>query len=72
MSKNEVNSLDRIADTLKEMAEAQGAGIPEPTVEDAGKVLMVGEDGKWKLAEIPSEDPSENAENDASDSEPAE
>lgn len=56
--KDEVNSLDRIATALEALSEAEGAGIPTPKQTDAGKVLMVGEDGKWKLAAIPTELPA--------------
>ena len=56
--KDEVSSLDRIATALEEMGEAEGAGIPKPTIEDAGKVLMVDAEGKWTLADIPSQLPA--------------
>lgn len=56
--KDEVSSLDRIATALEGIGEAEGAGFPTPTSEDAGKVLMVDEEGKWKLAAIPSQLPS--------------
>ena len=56
--KDEVSSLERIAKGIEEMARAEGAGIPTPTESDAGKVRMVGEDGKWKLATIPSQLPA--------------
>ena len=55
--KDEISCLDRIAQGIEDMAEAQGAGIPTPTESDAGKVLMVGEDGKWMLGTIPSQLP---------------
>ena len=58
MRKTEIGSLDRIGDILKEMAKAQGAGIPTPTEADAGKVLMVDSDGTLKLADIPSQLPA--------------
>jgi hypothetical protein len=56
--KDEVSSLDRIATALEGMSEAEGAGIPVPKIADAGKVLMVGDDGKWKLGSIPTELPA--------------
>ena len=58
MSKSEIGSLDRIANALEGMAEADGAGIPAPTIEDVGKVLMVDAEGKWTLADIPSQLPA--------------
>ena len=60
--KDEVASLDRIAKGIEEMAEAQGAGIPTPTIDDAGKVLMVDNEGKWTLATIPSQLPAVSGE----------
>ena len=57
MQKTEIQALDRIAKAVEVMGEAQGAGIPTPTAEDAGKVLMVDENGKWVLAAIPSQLP---------------
>lgn len=60
--KDEVSSLDRIATALEGLAQAEGAGIPVPTAEDVGKVLMVDEEGKWKLAAIPSQLPAVDAE----------
>ena len=56
--KDEVSSLDRIATALEGMSEAEGAGIPKPTIADAGKVLTVDNEGKWTLAEIPSQLPA--------------
>ena len=56
--KDDVGSLDRIAKAIEDMGEAQGAGIPVPTAEDVGKVLTVDEEGKWTLANIPSQLPS--------------
>lgn len=47
--KDDVGSLDRIAKAIEDMGEAQGAGIPTPTISDAGKVLMVDAEGKWTL-----------------------
>lgn len=58
MAKSEIGSLDRIADAIEEMAAAEGAGIPMPKVADAGKVLMVDAEGKWKLSNIPAELPA--------------
>jgi hypothetical protein len=60
--KDEVSSLDRIATALEGLAQAEGAGIPVPTPEDVGKVLMVDEEGKWKLSAIPSQLPAVDAE----------
>ena len=48
--KDEVGSLDRIATALEGIEQAEGAGIPTPTADDAGKVLMVDAEGKWTLA----------------------
>jgi len=56
--KDEVGSLDRIAKALEDMGAAEGAGIPTPKVEDAGKVLMVDAEGKWTLGTIPVELPA--------------
>lgn len=56
--KDDVGSLDRIAKAIEDMGEAQGAGIPTPAVDDAGKVLMVDAEGKWTLATIPSQLPT--------------
>lgn len=52
MTKTEQSSLDAIATAIENLATAEGAGIPTPKVADAGKVLMVGSDGKWKLAAV--------------------
>lgn len=57
MSKSEIGSLDRIAAAIEALAEATGAGFPVPTSEDAGKMLTVDAEGKWTLAEIPSQSP---------------
>ena len=56
--KDEVGSLDAIAKAVENVGEALGAKIPTPAESDAGKVLMVDEDGKWKLAAIPSQLPA--------------
>ena len=50
--KDEVSSLDRIATALEGLSEAEGAGIPKPTIADAGKVLMVDDEGKWTLGNV--------------------
>ena len=60
--KDQVSSLDRIATALEAMGEAEGAGIPTPTAEDEGKVLMVDAEGKWTLATIPSQLPTVDSE----------
>lgn len=60
--KDEVGCLDRIATGIENIAKAEGAGIPTPTIEDAGKVLMVDNEGKWVLSSIPSQLPSVDAE----------
>lgn len=60
--KDEVGSLDRIAKAIEDMGAAQGAGIPTPAIGDAGKVLMVDNEGKWTLAAIPSQLPAVDAE----------
>jgi len=52
MAKSEIGSLDRIAGAIENLAEAEGAGIPEPRITDAGKVLMVDAEGKWTLGTI--------------------
>jgi len=59
--KDEVSSLDRIATALESLSEAEGAGIPTPALTDAGKVLMVDNEGKWTLASIPSQLPAVTA-----------
>lgn len=51
-------AINALTQEIKKGNEAAGAGIPTPKAEDAGKVLMVDENGKWKLAAIPSQLPS--------------
>ena len=51
-------AINKLTEQVKALAEATGANIPEPELTDAGKVLMVGDDGKWKLAVIPSQLPA--------------
>ena len=46
--KDQVSSLDRIATALERLADNLGS-IPTPTESDAGKFLVVGEDGNWML-----------------------
>ena len=58
MAINETGALEKIEKTLKAWAQAQGAGIPTPTAEDVGKVLMVNDEGKWVLSAIPSQLPA--------------
>ena len=59
MASNDTTAaLNKMTEVLKEMTDAQGAGIPVPRLEDAGKVLMVDDSGKWKLATIPTELPA--------------
>ncbi len=54
--KNEITSLDEIRAAIEALG---GTGIlPTPAIGDAGKVLMVGDDGKWKLGSIPTELPA--------------
>lgn len=52
MQKTTVNSLDTIADVLKQMVSE--SALPEISADDAGKVLMVAEDGTWTLGTLPS------------------
>lgn len=54
-------ALNKMTEEIKKMAKAQGAGFPEPTVEDAGKILGVDNEGKWTLIEIPSQLPAVEA-----------
>ena len=58
MSISTAGILNRIADTLDKIHIALGGGIPAPTIDDAGKVLTVDNEGKWTLAAIPSQLPS--------------
>lgn len=58
MQKTEIQALDGIKGAVQALAAATGASIPTPKAEDAGKVLMVGDDGKWTLASIPSQLPA--------------
>ena len=51
-------AINKLTEAVKELASAEGAGIPTPKNTDVGKVLMVDSDGKWKLAAIPSQLPS--------------
>lgn len=61
MQNTQVGILNAINETLKQLADAIGASIPTPKAEDAGKILMVGDDGKWKLANVPTELPAVEA-----------
>lgn len=42
-------AINALTKEVKRMAEAQGAGFPTPTSEDAGKILGVDENGNWAL-----------------------
>lgn len=54
-------AINKLTEAVKALAQATGAGIPEPKEADAGMVLMVGSDGKWKLAAVPTELPTVEA-----------
>ena len=54
-------STNKLTGEVKKLAQATGASIPKPKTTDFGKVLMVGSDGKWKLADIPSQLPTVTA-----------
>lgn len=55
MMKTVIGALDEIREAIKGNKESE---LPEVSVEDAGKVLIVGDDGKWTVAfpETPSGD----------------
>ncbi len=57
-------AINKLTEEVKKLAQATGASIPEPKTTDSGKVLMVGSDGKWKLADIPSQLPTVTAADD--------
>lgn len=44
MANNVVQAVEKVAKAIE-----QSAVLPVPTVADAGKVLGVGDDGKWAL-----------------------
>lgn len=52
------SALNKIAEAIGDLAQAEGAAIPKPKTTDAGKVLMVDAEGKWKLADLPTELPA--------------
>ena len=45
-------AINKLTEEVKKLAQAEGAGIPEPKTTDAGKVLMVDAEGKWTLGTV--------------------
>lgn len=51
-------AINKLTEEIKKGNAAAGVTFPIPTAEDAGKILMVDSEGKWKLSEIPSQLPT--------------
>ena len=47
-------AINKLTEAVKALAQATGAGIPEPKEADAGKVLTVQEDGTWAAEALPA------------------